>query len=454
MIKDTIVKQCIICILFVVCSRGVADNPVIQSKGIGTKALGLANAFTAIADDYSAVYWNPAGLAFTPVREFQVSFDYLDAAMESDFGGILSQTSRSRFRFSEAGLLRSVPTTRGGFAFALGFSSPYILDNIVLYRGQDRYNGTVPVFSPYFSTHTDTINGTVVVDTVFDSLTAGQWLIFDTAKTNTYGQINAINTSVGWQVSEGLGVGVTVSFLFGKEHQTIRTHTFRPPGGMENLFNTKREEINRSYKGLELRTGILYKPLDWWSFGINLALPQQLKFTQEYIYKDMLYGYIVSQEKNSATLKTPFSGSAGTAVTFPFMRISAQIDFRTPVASAAEGSERAHWKAGGGAGIEVPVKILSTVFRAGYAVHEVDVYPFEIQYNDKEIVSFDPLVKNEQYTQMVTAGVSVLFGNAFVLDAGYSYTKKAYDIVDSDWMTPIEENHTLHRIQCSISVQY
>ncbi|NMC43939.1 MAG: hypothetical protein GYA46_08465, partial [candidate division Zixibacteria bacterium] len=30
--------------------------------GVGAKAMGLGEAFTAVADDASAVYWNPAGL--------------------------------------------------------------------------------------------------------------------------------------------------------------------------------------------------------------------------------------------------------------------------------------------------------------------------------------------------------------------------------------------------------
>ena len=33
-------------------------------SGVGTKALGLGGAFRGLADDWSASYWNPAGLAF------------------------------------------------------------------------------------------------------------------------------------------------------------------------------------------------------------------------------------------------------------------------------------------------------------------------------------------------------------------------------------------------------
>ena len=41
--------------------------------GIGTRAEGMGGAFVAVADDASAVYWNPAGLATGATFDFQIS---------------------------------------------------------------------------------------------------------------------------------------------------------------------------------------------------------------------------------------------------------------------------------------------------------------------------------------------------------------------------------------------
>jgi long-subunit fatty acid transport protein len=50
----------------------------------GTKAMALGNAFTAVADDLTAVFWNPAGLAALRVPEFYVAYQAESLAQDFD----------------------------------------------------------------------------------------------------------------------------------------------------------------------------------------------------------------------------------------------------------------------------------------------------------------------------------------------------------------------------------
>lgn len=50
-----------------------AANPAFASSKYGTKAYGMGGAFTAIADDASAIYWNPAGLTESSLVGVQAS---------------------------------------------------------------------------------------------------------------------------------------------------------------------------------------------------------------------------------------------------------------------------------------------------------------------------------------------------------------------------------------------
>lgn len=42
--------------------------------GVGARALGIGNAYIGVSNDYSALYWNPAGLAQATHGEFQAGF--------------------------------------------------------------------------------------------------------------------------------------------------------------------------------------------------------------------------------------------------------------------------------------------------------------------------------------------------------------------------------------------
>src|SRR5262249_40933463 len=55
-------------LLLVVCALGPVQSAAAQQvlESAGSRALGMGGAFVAVANDATAVYWNPAGLAFGP----------------------------------------------------------------------------------------------------------------------------------------------------------------------------------------------------------------------------------------------------------------------------------------------------------------------------------------------------------------------------------------------------
>ena len=51
---------------------------------VGARPVGMAEAFTSIADDANALRWNPAGLAYLPINQFTFSYTKLFWGIEGD----------------------------------------------------------------------------------------------------------------------------------------------------------------------------------------------------------------------------------------------------------------------------------------------------------------------------------------------------------------------------------
>ena len=58
------------------------------STNIGSKAVGMGGAFTAIASDGSSMYWNPAGIGFNGLGKFYVNHSNWIADIAFDYFSI------------------------------------------------------------------------------------------------------------------------------------------------------------------------------------------------------------------------------------------------------------------------------------------------------------------------------------------------------------------------------
>ena len=95
--------------------------------GVGGRAMGMGGAYLAVADDFTAVYWNPAGLAQLGMpglaqREGYVAFARNNHQNKSAQGGFPSDSELSNTRFGSLGFVYPVPVYRGSLVFAAGFN--------------------------------------------------------------------------------------------------------------------------------------------------------------------------------------------------------------------------------------------------------------------------------------------------------------------------------------------
>lgn len=99
-------------------SPGTAGSAALQFP-VGSRAMGMGNAFTGLANDVTSIYWNPAGLSNLNTREFaaayvdgvlDVSHTFLGYAQETKWGCLGGGISM--LRAGDATINNSDGTTR------------------------------------------------------------------------------------------------------------------------------------------------------------------------------------------------------------------------------------------------------------------------------------------------------------------------------------------------------
>ena len=68
--------------------------------GVGARAVGLASAYTALADDVTALHWNPAGLSRLGSKQLAATHAELYADTRYDFFGYAHPTAKGTFGVS------------------------------------------------------------------------------------------------------------------------------------------------------------------------------------------------------------------------------------------------------------------------------------------------------------------------------------------------------------------
>ena len=271
----------------------VEEMAIGKTFGVGARTMGMGGASLGLADDFTALYWNPAGMAQIQKFEMFSSLSHNTAIADTYFTGdaVKTATSRSQMRLNSIGFVYPFQARRGGWAIAFGYNRQQNFDYQTAIQGIDPSSGTE-------------FSGLAVNEINVNSGGIGIW---------------SFGTSV--YVSKRILIGGSLDFWQGDSLNELDTTATDIVDIDSELARFRYDdEIDREYSGVGGRIGLLAHLTDAISLGVTIVSPVELGVDEQW-YESTVAVYDDGEETRSAVsdvqafnIERPFEIGVGAAV--------------------------------------------------------------------------------------------------------------------------------------------
>ena len=269
--------------------------------GIGTRALGMGGAYLAVADDYSASFWNPAGLAQIRRLEGFGTLSYLQRKNGISSAGVKANDDLTATQLNSIGLAYPVPTYQGSMVFGIGYHRVHPYDASLKFRLVN-------------ATPTDANQS---------------WSILEEGGLNNWVFAGAV------EVAPNISLGAALNIFTGNDDYNSRFTEVDNVGDRIFDFSEARFEdvVNSKYSGYNLKLGALYRPMSFVRLGLTLTTPTYINATDKWRFNDTTVDDQDSVFTNADNgeikykIRSPFSLAVGAAVNLPTLMVSGSVEW-------------------------------------------------------------------------------------------------------------------------------
>ncbi len=281
---NTLIKQ-ILTIGFMI-TGSIAQTPqeavyfLHDESGVGIKAQSMGNAFVGVANDYSAIYWNPAGLTQLETSEIDGSIYHLKYNNAATYVGSTIFDDRSFTKLHSLGLAYKFPTDRGSFVIAFGYNRFKNYDEYLSFSG--------------FSQDSIDLGFDLEDDEGNVAFYPFSKNVQRTEEIRQDGNLGAWSLGGGLQLSPNLAIGLTFDYFSGKNQYMLDFFQ----DDVDNNYNQYPadydayevyDKITSKFRGWGIKVGTMLHLSDDLRAGLTVELPHSMIVYETYSSTDVLY---------------------------------------------------------------------------------------------------------------------------------------------------------------------
>ncbi len=414
------------------------------TSGVGGRALSMGGAYSAVADDYSATLWNPAGLTQLRRMELFVSLSNFKYSNDASYLGLSKTDNTTKTKFNSIGFAFPIPTYRGSMVLAVG------------YNRVREFDGGFSIES-FFDAGTDTAHHRKYTEVESGGMT--NWVL-----------------SGATEVTHNLSVGAALNIWRGKDdYNWIREFDSNLNIYYYDFDNN--QNIVTDYRAVNFKLGALYKLGFLGRVAASIETPINFdaseKWREETEYFDNYnpeYADSVFYDADEATwdysIKFPFTFKVGAALTLlPNIVVTGDVEYtdwsqtrytsEPPEGEKYEQNEKFRqgfrptttYRVGG----EFTVPLISTQLRAGL-IYQPTPFMVENEVNGITVYDDPPTTEDRKF---VTVGAGFLLDKQVKLDVAYvhGWWNNRQDNV-FDRFNVVDEKITTNKLFASMSIRF
>ena len=324
--------------------------------GVGARSLALGTAYTGIANDFSAVFWNPAGLGQIRTNEFSVGLSNLSAGDNSTFFSNKGSFTNSSTTLNNLGLVYPFPTERGSLVFAVGYGRQADYTAGLSFSGFNPKSSIVQTWAPNGQPYPAELSFAeqlflAKADTSPASPTYGKFLspirdsLTQSGKVLEGGGQNYFSLSGAVEAAKDFYLGMTLNFISGSytytrnysEEDLLNVYHLYTPAYTSSDFKSLSllETIEADISGFSAKMGLLYKFGPSSRVGLTVKTPSWITVKETFTQSgtstfDDPSGNSsadLGAQKNEYDVVTPFVLSGGFSYAIRDLMLAGDIEY-------------------------------------------------------------------------------------------------------------------------------